>query len=171
MPNFVRSMLAWVPLPDPGAPYRRRFMPQRTPLPMNGEGHSSFSNVSLDEAPVLAHHQLRLQLLHRVESDTDDDEDGGAPEIHRLLIDARDLRGGDRQDDGDEAQEDSADERDPIHHGLQVVRGGTSRADSRNEAGITFEVVRHVVHVERDRGVEVGEAERERKGERYGGRR
>ncbi len=77
MPNFSRSMFACVPLPLPGAPYSRRFtLGPSGPsghLPMNGEDLRS-----LDEPTVLAHHQLRLQLFHRVQGHADDDEDGRA---------------------------------------------------------------------------------------------
>src|SRR4029077_14094523 len=53
---------------------------------------------SPDEATILAHHQLGLQLSHRVEGDPDHDQDRCAAEIHLLLGDARDLVGGDGQD-------------------------------------------------------------------------
>src|SRR5439155_24702874 len=99
--------------------------------PPHTVGRSLFS---FDEAAVLAHDQLRLELLHRVEGDADDDQEGCASEIHLLLVYARDLRRRDGQDDRDEAQEYRADERDAVPHRLQIVRGGTSRADSRDEA-------------------------------------
>src|SRR6266853_112044 len=98
MPNRSRSMFAWVPLPLPGAPYRRRFI------------------ELFDEAAVLAHDQLRLQLFHRVQGDG---------------------------------------ERDAIHDRRQVVRGRTSRADTRDEARVAFEVVGDVIYFKRNRGVEI----------------
>src|SRR6266480_3778646 len=161
MPKCERSMLACVPFPLPGAPYRRRFMLKPLslgPLPDGerrqeetsfDEGDSCFKPLSLgplpdgerrqeetsfDEAAVLAHHQLRLQLFHRVESHANDDQDRRAAQVHLLLIDAGDLRRRYRQDDRDEAKEDRAHERDTVHHRLQIVRGRTSRADSRDEA-------------------------------------
>src|SRR3977135_4747312 len=117
MPKWSRSMLACVPFPLPGAPYRTRFIVGR----------------SSEEASVLAHHQLGLQLFHRVEGDAHDDEYGGASEIHLLMRDARDLRGGDGQDDGDEPQERGAGECHTVHDRSEIVRGRTSRADSRDE--------------------------------------
>src|SRR6266404_8718140 len=96
MPKRSRSMFACVPLPLPGAPYRRRFIE----LP--------------DEAAVLAHDELRLQLFHRVQGDADDDEDRGTSQIHLLMRDAGDLGRRDGQDDGDEAKERGAGERDAI---------------------------------------------------------
>src|SRR2546427_5176518 len=163
MPKCERSMLAWVPLPLPGAPYRSRFTQPLRPFgpPPHTVGRSCLQRKSLDEAAVLTHHQLRLQLLHRVEGDAHDDQDRSASEIHLLLVDARDLRRRDGQDDRDEPEEDRAHESDPVHHRLQVVRGGTSRADARDEARIAFEVVRDLMHVERDRGVEVREPKRD----------
>src|SRR5690348_7574412 len=126
MPKWARSTFACVPLPEPGAPYRRRFNrtapPAASPPPPHCVGRTT-SPSSLDEASVLAHDQLRLQLLHGVERDAHDDQDRGAAEVHLLVRDARDLRRADRQDHRDEAEEDRADERDAIHHGLQVIRG------------------------------------------------
>src|SRR5216683_7490261 len=148
MPNRLRSMFAWVPLPLPGAPYRSRF------------------TALSDEAAVLAHDELRLQLFHGVEGHTDDDEDGRTAEVHLLVRDARDLRGGDGKDHGDEAQEGGARKRDPVHDRGQVVRGGTARPDARDEARVAFEIVGDIVHLERDRGVEVRESERESEVER-----
>src|SRR4029077_11715611 len=75
---------------------------------------------SPDETPILAHHQLRLQLPHRVEGDADHDQDRCAAEIHLLLGYARDLVGGDGQDHGNEAQEGGACEGDAIHHSGQI---------------------------------------------------
>ena len=50
----------------------------------------------LQEAFVVAHHQLRLELLHGVEGDADDDQQRGAAEVE-----ARGRAGG-RDDDGRE---------------------------------------------------------------------
>src|SRR2546430_6382745 len=152
MPKCERSMLAWVPLPLPGAPYRSRFTQPLRPFgpPPHTVGRSCLQRTSLDKTAVLTHHQLRLQLLHRVEGDTHDDQDRSASEIHLLLVDARDLRRRDGQDDRDEPEEDRTDERDAVHHRLQVVRGGTSGADARDEGRIAFVVVRDLMHVECD---------------------
>src|SRR5213078_4110670 len=155
MPKCERSMLACVPFPLPGAPYRRRFMLKPLSLGPLADGERRQEETSFDEAAVLAHHQLRLQLFHRVESHANDDQDRRAAQVHLLLIDAGDLRRRYRQDDRDEAKEDRAHERDTVHHRLQIVRGRTSRADTRDEARVAFQVLGHVVHVERDRRVEV----------------
>src|SRR5690348_12936728 len=134
--KYARSTLACVPLPEPGAPYSKRFTPYPSPLPMNGKGPSSFSALSLDESPVLTHHKLGLELLHRVERDADHDQDGGASEVHLLLVDSRDPGRGDRQDHRDEAEEDRADEGDAVHHRLQVVGRRPSGANAWDEARV-----------------------------------
>src|SRR6266851_65374 len=144
MPKRSRSMFAWVPLPLPGAPYSSKFI------------------ELFDEAAVLAHDQLRLQLFHRVQGNADDDQDCGTPQIHLLMRNAGNLGRGYRQDDGDKAQECGAGERDSIHDRGQVVGSGTSRTDARDEARVAFEVVGDVVDLERDGGVEIREPERER---------
>src|ERR1700688_4692692 len=178
IPKCERSMLAWVPLPLPGAPYRSRFTvgPPHPAEPAARVGPASPASadlrlVSSDEAAVLAHHQLRLQLFHRVERYADHDEYGCASEVHRLSVDARDAGRGDRKADRDEAQEGRAGERHAIHYRGEIVRGRTSRADARDEAGIAFEVVGDFVHVKRDSRVEVREAEREREVKRVVGDR
>src|SRR5579859_2980778 len=142
--NRACSISAWVPFPLPGGPYMSRFM---TELP--------------DEAAVLAHHQLRLQLFHGVQRDAHDDQDRRASQVHLVVRYARVLGRGDGQDHGDEAQERGARERDPIHHRGEVVGRRLARSYARDEARIPFEVFGHVVHLERDRGVEVREGERE----------
>src|SRR6202011_2770316 len=106
MPNRVRSMFAWVPFPLPGAPYSNRFIERPHPETASGfrPPHTVGREIySSDEAAVLAHDQLRLQLLHGVESHADHDQDGRAPEVHLLMGDARDLGRRDGQDHGDEA--------------------------------------------------------------------
>src|SRR5260370_37901527 len=100
MPKRDRIMFAWVPLPLPGAPYKSKFTPLSLTLAPQGRGDAA----SPDEAAVLAHDQLRLELLHGVQRHTDHDQDRRASEVHLLVRDARDLRGGNGQDHGDEAR-------------------------------------------------------------------
>src|SRR5258708_21663593 len=158
MPKRVRSMFAWVPLPLPGAPYKSRFTPHSLTLSPQGRGDAA----SPYEAAVLAHDQLRLQLLHSVQRHTDHDQDRRASEIHLLMWNARDLGGGDGQDHGDEAQEARARERDSVHNRRQVVRGRAPRPDAWNEARVSLEVAGHLGDLECDRRIEVCEGDRER---------
>src|SRR5271156_2928853 len=89
--------LAWVPLPTPGAP-KRRTGPGRKCL---SAGAVSGSDAVLvvngltflpalaatdaatlgSEAVVVAHDELRFDLLDRVHGYADDDEQRGAPEV------------------------------------------------------------------------------------------
>src|SRR5260370_10781359 len=163
MPKRSRSMFAWVPLPLPGAPYRRRFItclsPSPHPLP---DGERAADRLSFNEAAVLAHDQLRLQLFHRVQGNAHNDEDCGTRQIHLLMRAAGDLRRGYGEAHRDEGQEWGSRERDPIHDRGQEVPGGTSRTYARDEARGAFEVGGDVMYLERDRGVEIREPERER---------
>src|ERR1700739_2726425 len=111
-----------------------------------GRTTSTSPNGSLDEASVLAHDQLGLQLLHGVERDADDDQDRRTAEVHLLVRNARDLGRGDGQDHGDEAKEARADEGDAVHHRLQIVRGGPPWTYAGDEARVPLQVGGNVVN-------------------------
>src|SRR5205807_3879652 len=115
-----------------GMPYSRVRKSACVPLPLPGGPNSNRFTASSDEAAVLAHDQLGFELLHGVERDADHDQDGGAPEVHLLLVDAGDPGGGDRQHDCDHAQEDRAREGDAVQHRIEVVRRRAARADAGN---------------------------------------
>src|SRR5689334_24324539 len=77
---------AWVPLPAPGGPTSTsltRMPPARPPWLLS----------SPEEAFVVALHQLALDLLDRLQTDANDDQDGRATEREVLLLAA---------DEGDE---------------------------------------------------------------------
>src|SRR6202158_2770297 len=189
MPKRDRSMFAWGPLPLPGTPYKSKFPPhsreggpppggagpggpssRRTPLlTLSPQGRGDAA--SPDEAAVLTHDQLRLQLLHGVQRHTHHDQDRRASEGHLLVRNARDLGGGDGQDRGYEAEEARACERDSIHHRRQVVRGRTPWTDAGDEARVPLEVLGHLRDLECDRRIEVREGEREREVQRVVGDR
>ena len=108
----------------------------------------------LEEALVVAHHQLRLELLHRVQRDADHDDDRGAAEVEvhaacgrrRSPAAPRPRRGRAR----------------PGRSGGRGSGRGTRRSAARgctpgDEAAVLLEVVGLVDRVERDRRVEVGE--------------
>src|SRR5258706_10779310 len=83
-PNRSARIFPWVPLPEPGAPRMRintkvpaRLAPEadpRRPAPTTG---------ALHEPVVLAQEQVLLHLLHGVQGDAHDDEQGGAAEPER----------------------------------------------------------------------------------------
>ena len=74
-PRCRRS--AWVPLPAPGGPSRIRFS---LDIRRSLSARQAPLDELLQEALVTAHHQLRLQLLHRFQRDADHDQDRGAAE-------------------------------------------------------------------------------------------
>src|SRR5919107_228203 len=84
---------AWVPFPAPGGPSRMRLSSDigamnSTTRPASGRGRGAGPYL-LQEALVVAHHQLRLELLHGVEGDAHDDEQRGAAEeeVRARLVD------------------------------------------------------------------------------------
>src|SRR6185312_7501467 len=92
-PKSSTRRRACVPLPAPGGPSRTRF---------------SSGMALLEEALVVAHHQLRLELLDRVESDADHDQDRGPAEkeVRARLVDqqGRQRRNGGEEDRARERQ-------------------------------------------------------------------
>ena len=75
---------------------------------------------SSDEAFVVAHHQLRLDLLHRLDDDADHDQEAGAAEARsadRSGTRTATSDGG----SGHDAEEQGAGERDPGHDPGEVV--------------------------------------------------
>src|SRR5687767_849482 len=101
---------AWVPLPAPGGPTRMRLSSldiRRSETTARTTAASERGRTTplspaglLQEALVVAHHQLRLELLHRVQRDADDDEDRRAAEeeVGARLVDEDRRHGGDRRE-------------------------------------------------------------------------
>src|SRR5256884_5319327 len=137
-----------VPFPAPGAPKRIKFIWTARDL-----------RSLLDEPLVLTHDQLRLDLLHGVERNTDYDQDRRTAKVHVLRRYSG--QGGGEQGDQhrDPTQEERAGKGDARHGAVQVLRRGHARPDAGDEGGVLLQVVRGVDRVEGDRGVEVGEAE------------
>src|SRR4051812_3324130 len=75
--SFIR-VSACVPLPAPGAPSRMMYMLPyrcvRTPA----------APALADESFIVAHQELCLELLHRVDHDADDDQHAGGTDRQRL---------------------------------------------------------------------------------------
>ena len=107
------------------------------------------------EASVLELFGLGLGLAQGVEADACDDQDGGAAERQLgVQVQRHDEH---RRDKRHEQQVDGADRVQTVHHVAQVVAGGASRADARNEAAVLLHVVGGLVRVEGDLRVEEAE--------------
>ena len=74
----------------------------------------------LQEALVVTHQQLRLELLHRLERHAHRDEDRRPPNGNWLIPQTREH---DRRDQRDGGQVDRARQRDPREDVVQVLRG------------------------------------------------
>src|SRR3954447_18790176 len=154
---------AWVPLPAPGGPSRMRLssdivrgkrnMP-RSPAATRTRGRAPYL---LQEALVVAHHQLRLELLHRVQGDAHDDEQRGAAEeeVRARLVDE------DRRQGRDRREVERAGERQPREDAVEELGRRAARTHAGDEAAVLLEVVGLVHRVERDRRVEVREQDDE----------
>ena len=81
----------------------------------------------------MAHEKFRLQLLHGVEDDADDDQQPGAGDDEQILF--GDVADQERQD-GDDSQKDRADERDALQDAVQIVLGPLARANARDKAAL-----------------------------------
>src|SRR5262249_32884718 len=71
----------WVPLPDPGAPRNR----MNTGAPALAWPAAELDSTFFHEAVVVPQQQVLLHLLHRIERDADDDEQGCAAEAERHI--------------------------------------------------------------------------------------
>src|SRR4051794_1810728 len=154
---------AWVPLPAPGGPSRMRLSSDidrkgsRRPALAVGEAGRARAPYLLQEALVVAHHQLGLELLHRVEGHAHDDEQRGPAEeeVRARLVDE------DRRQRRDRREVQRAGERQAGEDAVQELRRRPPRTHARDEAAVLLQVLRLVHRVERDRGVEVREQDDE----------
>src|SRR3954452_17805574 len=136
---------AWVPLPAPGGPMISKRMLQ--------------SVSSAQESFVVALLELALDLLHRVERDAHHDEDRRASEREALVrVDDDEC---DQRDQGNQTEVERARQRDAGQDVGQVVLGRLARPDPGDEAAVLLHVVGHLLRVEGDRDVEVGEEDDE----------
>ncbi len=110
------------------------------------------ARVVEQEASVLVLLGLSLRLTQRVEADAGDDQDRGATERQvRVQVERHDEHG--RQQRHEE-QVDGANGVQAVDDVLQVACGGVAGADARDEAAVLLHVVRRLIGVERDLGVE-----------------
>src|SRR4051812_34210616 len=96
-----------VPFPEPCFPSRTMRGPRRPVMESSGE-----------EALVVPHHELRIDLLHGLQRDPDGDQQCGATE--RELRDVPEFEDEER-DQGDDHQEDRPRQRDAIEDARQVL--------------------------------------------------
>src|SRR3954452_9177921 len=146
MPKSSVSLAAWGPLPAPGGPSRMRLSS------LTGRADYLF-----EEALVVPHHQLRLELLHRVQRDADDDEDRGAAEVEVR----RGLRDEDRRQSRDDGQIDRARERQSGEDAIQELGRRPPGSHPGDDPAVLLEVVGLVDRIEGDRRVEVREEDDE----------
>ena len=111
---------------------------------------------SLQEALVVPHHQLAVDLLHRLEGDADRDQDRRAGEREVLHVGEGEEH---RRQQGDEGDEERAGERDAAEDAGEVPLGLGSGPDAGDEAALLADVLRLLGGVERDGRVEVREAD------------
>src|ERR687890_1978439 len=115
---------AWVPLPAPGGPSRMRLSSDIGGREFGGpalqlrSGAARAAPYLLQEALVVAHHQLRLELLHRVQGHAHDDEQRGAAEeeVRARLVDE------DRRQRRDRGEVQRPRERQPREDPVQELR-------------------------------------------------
>src|SRR5215213_3194037 len=88
-PKRSCSICAWVPLPAPGAPSRMTILALpfvltralRLALRARHATAAKPPAARSEEPVVVAHDELRLDLLHRVHRDADDDQEARAAEL------------------------------------------------------------------------------------------
>ena len=114
---------------------------------------------ALDQAFILLGHQVALHLGNRIHGHADHDQQRGAAEIegHAGIAD-QELR-----QQTDERQIEGADDGDAGQHIVDVFRRPLARADARNEAAILLQIVRRLLRIEHDRGVEEREEDDQRR--------
>jgi len=118
-----------------------------------------------DEALVVAHHQLRLELPQGVESDTNHDEQAGAGEDERQLA-GPGQPGEHLRQCVHSTQEERAPQCDPVGDARQVLRRRVPRSHPRHEATVLTEVVADPARIEGDLRVEVREPDDQQRAER-----
>src|ERR1035437_2163962 len=133
---------ACVPFPAPCFPSRTSRGP-RGVIPESGK-----------EAFVVAHHQLTVDLLHRLQRDTDGDQQRGSPKGELTDV----PQGEDQQwCDSDRGEKQRTGQGDAVQHLREIPLGRRSRTDPGDESSLFADDVGLLLRVERDRGVEVRE--------------
>src|SRR5438477_4466839 len=166
------SRLACVPFPLPGGPMKITFT-------MSSPSSAAAANATaFHEAVVVAHDELRLDLLDRVHRHANHDQQRRSAEVEleahsfgepdrQMRVEPRahperkmvHVHAGDQdlRQDADGGEIDRADERDARQHAVDVVGGLPARADAWDEAAVFAHVIGRVDRIEDDRRVEVTE--------------
>src|SRR5260221_6204579 len=133
-PSRSARMGAWVPLPAPGAPNRATtFM--------------GLLDTSANEAFVVPHHQLRLDLLHRLHDNAHDDEDDRPAQAQATKLGH--VRTHHVRRHGDDPQEERPRDGDPEDHPGEVILRWPAWSDAGDEAAVLAQLVRRLVRLER----------------------
>src|SRR5437667_836200 len=177
LPHAARRA-AWVPLPAPGGP--RKITRSRGAGRTSGLASTTDppALAGAAEAVVVPHDELGLDLGHGVHGHPHDDEQRRAAEVEvqvqalgdppQVVLVQEGVEGraddGDRGDldprdqelgqDGHQGQVDRAPEGDAAEDVVQVFGGALARPDAGDEPAVLPHVLRHVVGVEDDGGVE-----------------
>ncbi len=139
--------LSCVPIPNVNVSNTELFA-HDVELPAEGDDRS------LLRCFVLPHRDLRINLLHGLENDGDNNEETSPADRERLRV--RDALH-EEWKDGDDPEEERARERDAVHDVLQVARGHRPRPNAGNEPALFLKVFGDPLRIERHRRVEVGE--------------
>ena len=164
-PGTGRPM-AMCGMPEPLGEQRRPGFPCR-PLARQGACHrhdglgDHRAAAQPDEAFVVAHHQLRLDLLHRLDHDGHDDQQARAAEPDGRRGPGTTMPMSDRRDGHRCARKSAPAKRDAADDLGQVVLRRAARPDARDEAAVLAQLLGRLVGLERERRVEVREADRQ----------
>ena len=142
------------PCRSPGGPRSTSLTPGLRPLSRVG--------ARTGQALVAARDEVRLDLVHGLERDADDDHQARAAELERHVERLRD----DARDDADRRDVDRAAEGDAREHAVDVLGGLLARADAGDVRLLLLQVVGDVDRLERDRRVEEAEEDDQRREER-----
>jgi len=125
-------------------------------LCLDGHRGAALDAAGLGETVVVAHQEVALDLLEGVEDDTDEDEQGGTTiELGKLGVDTEEADNG-RQDSHD-GEEDGAGKGNLGEDALKVFGCLLAGLDTGDESTVLLHVLSHLVGVNGNGGVEVGE--------------
>lgn len=111
--------------------------------------------TALHEAVVVAHEEVTLDLLKRIERHLDQNEQTRSTVEHGKAT--RDSRlHGKSGKNGHDAEKDRARERNPCQNRVDELARLLSGSNAGNEAPLPFHCIRHLLRIYSDRGVEVG---------------